>query len=160
MTQEQFESGYVAAMLGRAYGQKLGQEKHPVLNDGTNQVFLVNGTPQYGSAAVCQQLIDSIGTVALDGTANCFRTVTAAQACYEMLSAEEQAKVTNSALLQEKLAAYDSCCGSLYRGAGALGEITLESKAAIETARAHYNAYIERGGEKARIHKSRFACVR
>ena len=151
MTQEQFESGYVAAMLGRAYGQKLGQEKHPVLNDGTNQVFLVNGTPQYGSAAVCQQLIDSIGTVALDGTANCFRAVTAAQACYEMLSAEEQAKVTNYALLQEKLAAYDAVAAAYIAELDALGEITLESKAAIETARAHYNAYIERGGEKARI---------
>ena len=151
MTQEQFESGYVAAMLGRAYGQKLGQEKHPVLNDGTNQVFLVNGTPQYGSAAVCQQLIDSIGTVALDGTANCFRAVAAAQACYEMLSAEEQAKVTNFALLQEKLAAYDAVVAAYIAELDALGTITLESKTAIETARTHYEAYIERGGEKARI---------
>ncbi len=150
-TATEFRDGTVAWLLGKAFGQKLGVDASPVLSDGTNRVFMAGGDLRNASAETCDLLINAIGTVALDGTENCFGNVTLAQDCYDMLAKAERAKVTKLETLTQKQADYTTAVNALIAQIDALGEITLASKDALEAARGSYDRYLAWGGDAARV---------
>ena len=150
-TTAEFRDGTVAWLLGKAFGQKLGVDTNPVFSDGTNRVFMAGGSLRNASAETCDLMIDAIGTVALDGTENCFGNITAAQDCYDMLEEAEQAKVTKLDVLTQKQADYNTAVNALIARIDALGEITLDSKDALDAVRGTYDRYLAWGGDADRV---------
>ncbi len=150
-TQAQFTSGEVAYLLGGEYGQKIGEDAYPLFNNGSNGVFFVDGRYANASAEVADKLISEIGTVALDGSANCFAKATAAKTAYDGLPEAEQAKVTKAPELTLKLNDYDSAVSQLNELIAKLTPVTADSGADVEAARTAYNNYRERGGDLSRV---------
>ena len=71
-TFEQMANGEVAYKLGKAFGQNLAEDVYPVFNNGTNTVYAVAGSYENRSLQTVKKMIQDIGTVALDGSEDCF----------------------------------------------------------------------------------------
>ena len=150
-TSAHFSSGEVAYLLGSNYGQQLGTDAYPVFNDGSNGVFTVDGTYVNASAQAVDNLIEAIGTVAVDGSEDCFRSVTSAQNAYNSLPDDEKGNVTKTDILTQKLADYDGVVSQINGLIAALETITEESGPAIDEAKSAYQGYWTRGGDLSRI---------
>lgn len=152
-TMEEFNNGTVAALLGENFGQIIGKDLYPVFANDSNRVFIIDGKPVNASAKNCDALIAAIGNVAINGSENCFMDVELAQACYSALSDSEKANVTKKDILDTKQKDYDNAVKAIENKIEGIGVVSLESKSAIDSARADYDAYIERGGDEDLITK-------
>ena len=151
-TPEQMKSGWLAHKLGAAFGQKIGVDDYPVL-DGTKRVFFVNDTYVNASAQTAIDLIDAIGTVALDGSENCFTNIVIAQECYDMLSDEEKADVTNAQTLRDAQTAYDAVAKSIIDEISTFTPLTTENYKVYDasTIVEMLENYTSRGGDLAKV---------
>ena len=89
-TFEQMANGEVAYKLGKAFGQNLAEDVYPVFNNGTNTVYAVAGSYENRSLQTVKKMIQDIGTVALDGSEDCFLKTEEARSAFDELSKDMQ----------------------------------------------------------------------
>ena len=89
-TFEQMANGEVAYKLGKAFGQNLAENVYPVFNNGTNTVYAVAGSYENRSLQTVKKMIQDIGTVALDGSEDCFLKTEEARSAFDELSKDMQ----------------------------------------------------------------------
>ncbi len=89
-TFEQMANGEVAYKLGKAFGQNLADDVYPVFNNGTNTVYAVAGSYENRSLQTVKKMIQDIGTVALDGSEDCFLKTEEARSAFDELSKDMQ----------------------------------------------------------------------
>lgn len=151
---EQMNSGEIAYKLGSAFGQCVGTDVYPVLNDGTNTVYYTSNGYFNSSVDTAIALISEIGTVALDGSENCFRRITSAKNCYDGLSDEEKEKVINTSVLEDAKVAYDKVVAKLENDIKSIFPINKTDRdTKYNVVLTEINNYLERGGDVEKISK-------
>ena len=100
-TNDDLTGGKLAYNLGEEFGQKIGTDTHPVFRNSENTVYLAGESYGNASAEIAIAIIGTIGTVSLEnGTEDCIGRTQDARECYDNLSDEEKALVTNYEVLQ------------------------------------------------------------
>lgn len=151
-TMEEFNNGTVAALLGENFGQIIGKDLYPVFANDSNRVFIVDGKPVNATAKNCDALIAAIGNVAIKGSENCFANLHAANSAYNILSKEDQAKVTNAQTLTNALNAEKAAIKSIEAAIKSITPMDSQEKYdKLSTVDAMIQGYLVRGGDLSKI---------